>query len=253
MSQLTPSRRNFLKLLGFTGGGLVLGVPLVAGCAASTRDHNSKDKGFTPSSFLQITEDNEIHFYLPQDEMGQGIYTGLTTLVAEELEVNPEQIQVHFAPPHKDFRNLTLEMQLTGGSNSISAWFRPLRQSAANARELIRNAAAQQLNAPVTQLQLQEGQVSWRGKKHPYGDFAALAGTLPVVEDAPIKKNGDFRHIGKSRPRLDGIAKSTGTAVFGIDIDIPNLYRAVVVRSPVHGGIPKQFFRGSLPRFQICA
>jgi len=241
MSQLTQNRRSFLKMAGVAGGGLILGIPLVGCSSAKPPAYQPEAQALAPNAFLQITSDNRIHFYLPNSEMGQGVYQGLTTLVAEELEVSPDAIEVHHADVHKAYRNPEFSMQGTGGSTSLRANYQRLRQAGANAREVLRAAAAQQLRAPVAELQLQEGQVLWQGNRYPYGDFAALASTLPVPEDTPLKAPKDFALIGKDRPRLDAVAKVTGSAEFGIDIEIPDLYRAVLVRCPVYGGQAKSF------------
>lgn len=241
MSQLSQSRRSFLKMAGLAGGGLILGIPLAGCSSAKAPAFQTEPQALAPNAFLQITSDNRIFFYLPNSEMGQGVYSGLTTLVAEELEVPPEAIEVRHADVHRAYRNPDFGMQGTGGSTSLKGNYQRLRQAGANAREVLRAAAAQQLNAPSTELQLKQGQVFWQGNRYPYGQFAALASTLPVPEDTPLKAPKDFTLIGKDRPRLDAIAKTTGTAEFGIDIEIPDLYRAVLVRCPVFGGQAKGF------------
>ena len=237
MSQYLQSRRSFLKLLGVSGGGLVIGVPLTS-CAKSDVPA-AADGVFQASAWLQITPTNEIHFYQPYNEMGQGTTTGVTTLLAEELEVPPEVIVVHHAPVAKAFRNPDFKIQATGGSTSIKVAYQPVRQLGADARETLRAAAAVQLAAPAAEIELRDGRVHWQGNSHVYGDFAELASTLKPASDSALKPVADFKAIGVPRPRLDGLAKATGTAVFGIDIDIPGLHYAVLVRCPVHGGSVK--------------
>jgi CO/xanthine dehydrogenase Mo-binding subunit len=235
------SRRNFIKLLGIGGGGLVLGLPL-SGCGRDSKpDPLAGDDDFSPSVWLQITPDNTINFYQPYTEMGQGSMTGITTLLAEELGVAPEAISVHHAGVDKAFKNPEFKAQGTGASTSIKASYLPVRQLGADARETIRAAAASQLGAPVNELEMGDGQVVWQGKAYPYGDFAATAATITPASKTPLKQPDEFTVIGKKRPRLDGLAKSTGTAEFGIDVDIPNLHYAVLLRCPVHGGLVKRF------------
>ncbi len=241
MIKQDASRRNFIKLLGVGGGGLVLGLPLT-GCGRDPNGNPLAVEGdFSPSVWLQITPDNAINFYQPYTEMGQGTMTGITTLVAEELGVSPEAITVHHAGVNKAFKNPEFKAQGTGASTSIKASYLPVRQLGADARETIRAAAAEQLAAPANELEMRDGQVTWQGKGYPYGDFAATAATIAPVTNTPLKQPSEFSVIGKKRPRLDGLAKSTGTAVFGIDVDIPNLHYAVLVHCPVHGGLVKRF------------
>lgn len=234
------SRRSFLKSLGIVGGGLVIGVPLSA-CA--TRYPHTADVGnqaqLQANAYLQITADNQIHFYMGRSEMGQGTYTGLTTLIAEELDVAPTAITVHHAPAHKAFNNTDYGQQVTGGSTSMKTSYLPMRQAAANAKAVLKQAASKQLSVNAAQLTTDNGAIIANGNAIPYGEFVELAATLDVPDDAPLKDKRDFKYIGKDRPRLDGKAKATGTAEFGIDVDFPGLYRAVLVRCPVATGTVK--------------
>lgn len=230
------TRRTFLKLLGVTGAGLVIGV-------AVTRDRSSpfptNELAFEPDAFLQITPDNVVNFFLPHAEMGQGVYTGLTTLIAEELDISPEKIRVHHAKAHAAYGHPEYRMQITGGSTSIKVRFQPLRQAAANARALLLDAAAEQLAAPRSGLTTADGDVVWNGERFPYGGFATTAAFLKLTDDASLKEAAAFRYIGGNTPRLDARAKTTGEAEFGLDVEIPNMHRAVLVRCPVIGGAPK--------------
>ncbi|MDH3748000.1 MAG: molybdopterin-dependent oxidoreductase [Gammaproteobacteria bacterium] len=230
------TRRTFLKLLGVTGAGLVIGITV-------TRDRRSpfpaNDLALEPDAFLQITPENVVNFFLPHAEMGQGVYTGLTTLIAEELDISPEKIQVHHANAHAAYRHPEFRMQITGGSTSIKVRYQPLRQAAANARALLLDAAAEQLAATRSDLTTANGDVVWNGKHFPYGDFATTAASLKLSDDASLKETAEFRYIGGDVPRLDARAKTTGDAMFGLDVEIPNMHRAVLVRCPVIGGAPK--------------
>lgn len=236
----TTSRRSFLKNLGIVGGGLIVGVPLTA-CA--NRYPYGVETGNTaqiqPNAYLQITADNQIHFYMGRSEMGQGTYTGMTTLIAEELDVEPSSITVHHAPAHEAFNNTDYGQQVTGGSTSMKTSYLPMRQAAANAKAVLKQAASQQLGVALEQIKTDNGFMISGNKKIAYGDFVKLASTLSVPDEAPLKDKSEFKYIGKDRPRLDGLAKSTGTAEFGIDVDFPGLYRAVLVRCPVATGTVK--------------
>ncbi len=230
------TRRTALKALGLVGGGLVVGVPL-AGCGSPPpAPPPSAGGGLAANAFLQITPGNEVHFVLPRTEMGQGVFDGLATLVAEELEVAPEAITVHHAPVHPDFRRPGSPAQGTGGSTSLSGHYAQLRQAGANAREAIRQAAAAELGLPADSLAMRDGRVVSGDRSWPYGQFAKAAAGRPLPADVELKAPADFRVIGRDRPRIDAWAKATGTAEFGLDVDFPGLHRAVLVRCPVAGG-----------------
>ncbi len=234
MSTMNLSRRHFLRGSAVAGGGLVIGFSL-SGCSSAVIPVENLPGGFTANAFLQITPDNLVRFYCPRDEMGQGITTGLGTLVAEELDVDPYTLDIVFAGVHSDYANPDMMVQATGGSNSLKAHYLPLRQAAANTLSVLLQAAAQDLGVAVQDIRTDAGHVIANGERHPYGQFVATAATLAAPEAAPLKADADFKYIGKTMPRLDSIAKSTGTAEFGIDIDIPGMVHAVVVRSPVAG------------------
>lgn len=232
MSQPNLSRRSFLKGAAATGVGLVVGIPNIQAKAA---DSQKPVGGFIPNAFIQILPDSSVHFQVPSSEIGQGVYHGQTTLVAEELELLPEQITPHHAYVDDAFKNPWLGMQGTGGSSSMSRFFYPVRQAAANAREVLRQAAAQQLGAPAGELVFSEGNIHYQNKAYPYGEFVELAATLPPVE-GQLKPRSEFKILGKKGRRIDSLSKSTGTAMFGLDAEIPGMHYLTVIRSPVYGG-----------------
>ncbi|MEM1232208.1 MAG: molybdopterin cofactor-binding domain-containing protein, partial [Pseudomonadota bacterium] len=235
---INVSRRGFLRSAGIAGGGLVVGVSL-SGCSTPEVPYYPLADAWSPNAFIQITADNLVRFYCPRDEMGQGVTTGLGTLVAEELDVDPAALDIRFAQPHPDYNNPEFSFQGTGGSTSIKAHFLPLRQAAANVRAVILDAASARLGVPRTDLTTEDGAVIAGTDRYPYGQFVAAAAALEVPETAPLKKAAEFRYIGKDFPRLDAVAKATGTAQFGIDVEVPGMQHAVVVRPPVAGGVLK--------------
>jgi isoquinoline 1-oxidoreductase/isoquinoline 1-oxidoreductase beta subunit len=236
MSTVNLSRRNFLKSSSIVGGGLVVGFSL-PGCGESPLPIKPMADGFVPNAFLQITPNSVCRFYCPRDEMGQGISTGLATAIGEEFDFDPARFDVTFGGVHADYNNPGMGAQVTGGSNSMSSHYLQLRQVGANTRSLILEAAAKDLAVAKSSLTTDNGYVvAASGERFAYGRFTATAATLPVVEeDASLKSPADFRYIGKRFPRIDAIEKSTGTAVYGIDVDIPGMHHAVVKRSPVPG------------------
>lgn len=238
MNKASMTRRLFLLSTGAAATGLIVGCSTAA---AKDKGYSAIAGAFEPNSFIQITADNQVIFYLPSSEMGQGILDGLTTLIAEELRVQPTAIEIRQASLHEDYKNPEMGMQATGGSNATRAQFLPLRQAAADTAAAIRNAAAKQLDQPLDKITLADGQIMVDGKSYGFGEFVAVAALMSVPENSPLRRPEQFDQIGRERPRLDALAKSTGTAEFGIDAEVENLYRAVVVRSPVLGAALKSF------------
>jgi len=230
------SRRNFLKATGIIGGGLVIGVALTSG--DDPLPIEQIEGAFVPDAFLQITPDNNIRFYFPRDEMGQGAMMGLATIVAEELDVHPHNLDVKFAGVHSDYNNPEFKVQGTGGSTSIRRHYYPLRESAAKVRAMVLAAAARELNVAVGQLKTDDAHVIYNEQRYPYGQFVGVAKEMSAPSKVELKKRDQFKYIGSEVIRIDALEKSTGTAVYGIDVDIPNMHYAVVSRSPVAGGKP---------------
>ncbi len=241
MSASVISRRTFLRNTGAAGGGLVIGFTLV-GCGSSGSPLTASRGALAPNAFIEITAENSFRFVCPRDEMGQGVTTGLTTLVAEELDVDPRRFEVALAVPHKAYGNPAMGgIQATGGSTSMTAHYEPLRQAGADTRRLLLEAAARDLGAPLTSLRTENGQVHSGGKSYPYADFLATASRLDMPSDTALKPASEFKYIGKDFARLDGLEKATGDCIFGLDIEVPGMLRAVVRRSPVVGGRPVSF------------
>jgi CO/xanthine dehydrogenase Mo-binding subunit len=244
MSLQSPGRRDFLKLMGVAGGGLIVGASLT-GCGTELPGA-SEQGALVANAFIQILPSGQVQVYIPANEMGQGVWTGLTTLVAEELKTPPEQIRVKHAGVHPDYTNPLLKIQATGGSTAIAGFYAPLRQAAANVRETLRLAAARQLKTGLDDIRLAEGKVQALGRDYSFGLFTGTAAQLPPVESAPLTANEDFQYIGKVDQRLDAIAKCTGTAAFGIDVEVPEMRKAVVKRCPVNGGKLKSHNGGTV-------
>ena len=234
MNTVNVSRRRFLQSSAVAGGGLVVGFTL-SGCSSAPAPLPvaTTEGAWTPNAFLQVLPDNTIRFYTARSEMGQGVTTGLSTLVGEELDVNPLDMEIRLASVHEDYVNPDFGMQGTGGSSSIHAHYLQLRQVGANTRALILEAAAQDLGVPTNALTTDNGFVINGDARYPYAQFVNTAQTLTITADAPLKPVTEFQYIGKETRRVDAIAKSTGTAEFGLDVDVPGMHYAVVVRPPV--------------------
>ncbi|WP_257304322.1 xanthine dehydrogenase family protein molybdopterin-binding subunit [Geothrix campi] len=225
------SRRDFLKVTGAAGAGLVLGLHL----DAKPRPGESAKAAFHPNAFLAIRPDGTAQITVPKVEMGQGVRTALPLVLAEELDLDWSRIEVVTAQPGPDFKAMN-----TGGSTSVSTTWDTLRRAGATAREMLKGAAAAQWKVPVGQCRTEKGFVLGPdGKKLGYGALAEAAAKLPVPKDAPLKKPADYRLLGKRTPRFDGPAIVTGKAVFGLDVRRPGQRFAAVLRCPVPGGQPR--------------
>lgn len=234
MSSVNFSRRKFLQSSALVGGGLIVGFSMT-GCSDAPSPIVQESGGLVPNAFIQITPQNVIRFYCPRDEMGQGVTTGLGTLIAEELDVLPTSLDIVFAGAHSDYNNPDFGAQLTGGSTSMKAHYQPLRQAAANTRALLLDAAAKDLGVALDAITTTDRHIVVNGEQHPYSKFIATATTLEIPAEAPLKNEKEFNYIGKEFPRIDAIAKATGTAEYGIDVEVPGMHHAVVRRSPVPG------------------
>ena len=247
IENLSLSRRGFLKSTGLAATGLVIGctLPSIGSSKASVPD------GTRLNTFIEITTDGVVHFAMPHAEMGQGVFMGLTTLVAEEMDMNPLSIKTHIADGHPDFGRESDGVQGTGGSDSIHSRYDQLRKVGAQAREILLIAASQQLGVPKSDLRLKEGKIIHGAKQFSIGDFVETAKNIAPVDDAPLTPVDQFKWIGKARtPRSDAIAKVTGTAEFGIDVDVPGALIAAVKLCPVINGTYKSHTNagaGSLP------
>ena len=191
----------------------------------------------TPSSASAVTA--QIVLTMPYVEMGQGTYTSIPMLIAEELEVDLQQVRLEHAPPdEKLYVNPLLGVQATGNSNAIRGAWQPLRQAGATARTMLVAAAAKRWNVDPSTCHAQRGEVvhAPTGRRIGYGELAADAARMPVPQSVALKRPQDFRLIGTPAKRLDTPAKVNGTAVFGIDVRPPGVKVATLAQSPVFGG-----------------
>jgi isoquinoline 1-oxidoreductase subunit beta len=235
-SNLTTSRRNFLKTTAVTSlatSGFMFGIALPSTQAiAAGLVH-------TPNAWVHIADDNTITLLSARSEMGQGVYTSMPMLIAEELNVDLKTIKVAIAPPNaKLYGNPLLGgPQLTGGSTSVRDGWEKLRVAGAQVREMLISAAATKWNVDRSTLRAEKGMViGANGKKATYGSLAEAASKLPVPEKVAIKDPKDFTIVGKKTKRLDTPAKTNGTAVFGIDVKMPGMVYAALEQCPVIGG-----------------
>src|SRR4051812_38493729 len=236
MDTIMTSRRAFLKTAGVTGGGLMLGAYLgplgdVATLSAAT--------AFEPNVWVKITPDNKARIMLSMLEMGQGVMTAMPMLLAEELDLDWNDVTTEWAPADRRYGNPNFGgSQTTAGSNSTRGMWRVLRGAGASARAMLIMAAAQTWSVPESQLTTDKGEVIHQasGRRLKYGALVDKASTLPLPENVPLKPPTAFKLLGKDLARMDIPEKVNGKAEFGMDVKRPGMLVARVVRSPVHGG-----------------
>jgi isoquinoline 1-oxidoreductase subunit beta len=222
------TRRQFVTVVAAAGGGLLLGYRVDATPAT-----------FAPNAFIRVAPDGRVTLVMPQVEMGQGTYTSMPMLLAEELEVAPEQIRLEHAPADDTlYANQFFGEQITGASSSVRAFFEPLRRAGATARTMLVAAAATSWDTAPASCRAHKGIVTHTptGRTLSYGELAPRAATMPVPDTVVLKEPKDFTLIGTPVKRLDTVSKVNGTAQFGIDVRLPGMLVATVAASPVLGG-----------------
>jgi len=227
MDSLQTTRRNFLKTSA--GSALLIGFAL----PLSLKRAQAQTNTFAPNAWLRITPDNRITVISGSAEMGQGVLTALPMLVAEELDADWKLVSVEQAPADTAYNNPMFGMQATGGSTTIRAFWTPLREAGAAAREMLVAAAAAQWHLPAAQLRTERSQViAPDGRKLSYGSLVAAASQLALPAKPVLKAPKDFKILGKPTRRLDTPAKVNGSALFGIDAHIDGMLVAVMARAP---------------------
>jgi isoquinoline 1-oxidoreductase beta subunit len=242
-----PTRRAFLKstgtaalaalTIGFEWSGSARRAAAATGAAAGAT--------FAPNAFLRVGADNSVTVIAKHVELGQGAYTGIATIVAEELDADWALVRVESAPADaKRYANFAFgTIQGTGGSSAMANSWMQLREAGAKARAVLLAAAAQEWHLPASQLNVENGVVYDAGKKHraTFGALVKTAVSLPVPDKVTLKDPKDFKLIGHKIPRLDVPAKCDGTAQFTIDVDQPDQLVALLRRAPIFGATVKSY------------
>lgn len=236
--QMTPevpalSRRSFLKWSTAAGGGLLLELNL-----PGTRALAAGSAPLEPNAFIRIDRNGAVTLVMHKVEMGQGTYTSISQLIAEELEVPLDTVTLEHAPPDPRYADPIIGAQVTGGSTSIRGAWKPMREAGATARTLLIQAAAKKWNTDPAKLVARDGAVidAAGGRRAGYGELVDVAATLPAPGAVTLKDPKDFRLVGKPVRRIDARGKVDGTARFGIDTVLPGMKVATVAASPVFGG-----------------
>jgi CO/xanthine dehydrogenase Mo-binding subunit len=243
----TTSRRDFLRVALSSAGALMLEVSL-PGCGGGLRSLGMSKRpdgvaDFVPNAHIKIGVDDKVSFVLDRVEMGQGTMTANAQLVAEELEIAPHLLGVELAGSHDAYNNTLFQMQLTGGSSSTPSSWTALRQAAATAREMLRQAAARKWGVPLEQCKAEDGAiVHTPSSRHlRYGELATLAAEERLAQPPALKEPKDWKWIGKPVTRRDAKMKVDGTAMYGMDVNLPDMRTAFIVRPPGYGATLEGF------------
>src|SRR5450631_4029211 len=239
-----PTRREFLKGAGSaTTVALTIGFNWL-GPARRAAAVGANPAVFAPNAFLRLGADGSVTVIAKHLEMGQGSYTGIATVLAEELDADWAQVKVESAPANaKLYANLAFGMQGTGGSSAMNNSWMQLREAGAKGRAMLLAAAAKDWKVPVTELTAAKGVVYHAASKRQasFGSLAGKAAALPVPDKVTLKDPKDFKLIGTQAPRVDVPAKVDGTAQFTLDVALPGMLVALLKRPPLFGATVKSF------------
>lgn len=245
--ELRPDRRNVLTGIAAAGAGLIIAVALPQRAAAQSGaakvlTGDNAPAAFAPNAFVRIAPDSTVTVLVKHIEFGQGPYTGLATLVAEELDADWSQMRATSAPADAVlYKNLAFGVQGTGGSTAMANSYEQMRKAGATARAMLVAAAAKAWNVPATEIAVDKGVISHAktGKSGKFGEFADAAAKLAPPADAPLKSPADFKLIGTDLPKLDTNSKTTGTALFTLDVKKPDLLTVLIAHPPLFGATVK--------------
>ncbi len=242
----TINRADFVRIGSVFSGSLVLGIG-AAGCAnqSASATQSTADTGtaFKPNAWLVVHPDEKVTVFVSKSEMGQGVATGMPTIVADELDIPFENVVLAFAPVAGVYNDPGFHMQITGGSTSTASMWMPLRNAGASAREMLVAAAAKQWNVDPSTLSTKAGSVvdAKNNRSVTYGSLAGAAASMPVPVKPVLKTPDQFTLIGKQNKRIDTPHKVNGTAQYGIDVRVPGMKFASVLYPPVFGAKVKSF------------
>ncbi len=235
------SRRAMVGATAVAGGGLLVWWKFGREKRLPQAKLPVAERTFAPNAFVRITPDDVVTLVLARVEMGQGVVTSTAQLLAEELEVDPARIKVELSPADRAYDNEKLGFQLTGGSSSTVASFEPMRMAGAQAREMLKAAAAQKWGVERSAIVASDGMLLHRpsNRSARYGEFVDAAAHMKV---GPVAlKQGNYKVIGTPTKRIDALIKTNGGAIFGIDVKVPDAVVAVLIRPPVFGAQLESF------------
>ena len=232
----TISRRSFLKITGLT-----IAVSLTPfGYKLVNASEQKGASSFKPNLWFEITPDNKVTISVGNSEMGQGVRTALPMIVADELEADWKQLNIVQGPAADPFKNPLIGAQVTVGSASVRGFYEPLRKAGAAGRAVLIKAAAETWKVPESECTALKGTVTHKksNRSLTYGQLCLKAATLELPKNPPLKKEEEFRYMGKSMPRVDIPDKVAGKAIFGLDVNVPDMLYGVIARPPAYGAKP---------------
>jgi isoquinoline 1-oxidoreductase subunit beta len=234
------SRRALLR--GAVAGGAMLSLAVTFGCGgarARVRKHAEETGELAPNMYITVTPAGRVRLTVNKAELGQGVSTGYATLVAEEIEVPIDRIDIEFADSLPEYRT-SFFMHQTGGSTSTKEAYVPLRRAAAAAREMLVAAAADRWRVPASECKVVDGVVTHTPshRELPYGVLTKAAAEQPIPHKPRLKRRAEFTRIGKTDVRVDARSKVDGTARYGIDVVVPDMVHAFVIHGPQYGARP---------------
>jgi isoquinoline 1-oxidoreductase beta subunit len=235
------TRRAFLKgSLAATGLTIAVSVSPFGYRLLNASEAKEALKGFKPNLWYEITPNNVVTVFIGASEMGQGTHSTLAMVLADELGADWKQIRVRQGPAAKEYHNPLLGEQLTVASAAVRGFYEPCRKAAAAGRAMLVKAAATKWSVPENECEVMKGTVNHRksSRKSTYGELCLEAAKLKVPQDAPLQKESDFRYIGKPMARVDIPAKVKGSAVYGLDVSVPDMHYAVLARPLAYGAKP---------------
>lgn len=240
----TINRRDFIRLTAELGAGLGLAISLSA--CSSSKSSSVPGNQFIPNAWVRIAPDDTVTVIINKSEMGQGVATGLPTILADELDASMDHVKVEFAPAEPRYIDPEFGEALTGASTSVTHSWMPLRQAGATARAMLIAAAAKQWSVDPSSCTAKNGRIHHQSSNRSasYGSLAPAAATLPIPLHVALKSPDQFTLIGKAAERLDVPAKVNGSAQYGIDVRVSGMLYAAIARSPVFGGSVKSFNAG---------
>ena len=235
MGKYSLSRRGFLKNSALTFTGLIIGFTYEPESSLAVKVENAEELGI----WIRIAPDGSTTLIVPSSEMGQGVNTSLSMILAEELEADWQSVKTETAPVNSKYINPESNSgQMTAGSSSVKGFWNPLRKAGAAVRLMLQKAAAQKWEIPIEECVAKSGYIYRKNssQKLSYGELAEAAGKIDIPSDPPLKNYKDYNLVGKSIKRIDIPSKTNGSAQFGIDVRLPEMMYATIRQSPVFGG-----------------
>src|SRR5215471_7438020 len=239
------SRRGFLQTAALAGGGLLVRSTAFGKAVLAAEGEPSE---VALNAWLRIAPDGIVTIIVSQAEIGQGISTTMPALIAEELGADWNRVKFENSPTDPAYRNPRVNWQFTGNSESTTSFFNLMRQMGAAGREMLITAASSRWKVPAEECDTENSKVIHRPSRRSvgFGAVATTASKLPVPKTPKLRDRKDWKLIGKSIPRVDVPAKVKGSAIFGIDFQVPGMVYAAVKQSPVFGGTVKSFDAASI-------